>query len=223
MEKSFWEAKWQKNEIGFHRSEPHPMLVKYGERLGQRVYVPLCGKSTDLGFLEASGRETFGTEIVSQAVQDLFSERGGEHVQSKLHPYVKHSGKGRTDKGNSGKALTVLEGNAFLLEPEHLGGPVDSVYDRASLVALDPKTRPQLVASLMRVLPPGGTLLLIVFDYPQAKIPGPPWAVPDVDVRSLFAAFSSVQELETKTEVAGAKFQAAGIREVHERAYWITR
>jgi thiopurine S-methyltransferase len=213
VEKSFWEAKWRDNEIGFHRAEPHPMLVKYGERLGKRVYVPLCGKSTDLGFLEASGRETFGTEIVSQAVRDLFAERGEQHHESKLHPYVKHTGKG----------LTVLEGDAFLLEPKHLGGFVDSVYDRASLVALDPRTRPKLVQSLLRVLQPRGTLLLVVFDYPQEKIPGPPWVVPDVDVRALFSEFSQVEELETNAQVAGAKFQAAGIAQLHERAYWITR
>ena len=29
MQHEFWHQKWQKNEIGFHLNQPHPLLVKY--------------------------------------------------------------------------------------------------------------------------------------------------------------------------------------------------
>lgn len=48
MQHEFWHQKWQKNEIGFHLSQPHPLLVKYTGSLNlfpnSRIFIPLWGK-----------------------------------------------------------------------------------------------------------------------------------------------------------------------------------
>lgn len=33
MEASYWQQKWEKNEIAFHQSEANPLLVKYFNEL----------------------------------------------------------------------------------------------------------------------------------------------------------------------------------------------
>ena len=44
MEEGFWQARWQRNQIGFHRQEVNPGLEKYWPTLqvaqGSCVFVP---------------------------------------------------------------------------------------------------------------------------------------------------------------------------------------
>jgi thiopurine S-methyltransferase len=61
------------------------------------------------------------------------------------------------------------------------------VWDRACLVAVAPQRRRELVDVVRRVLAPGGRILLNVFDYDQGEMNGPPFAVPEAEVRQLFA------------------------------------
>ena len=67
MEASFWHERWQRHEIGFHQVAPHPALdqhwVSLGLQPGQRVFVPLAGKSLDLLWLAARGLEVVGIEL----------------------------------------------------------------------------------------------------------------------------------------------------------------
>ena len=55
MDADFWHARWQENRIGFHLPQTHYLLVRYWPVLqagpGERVLVPLCGKSLDMLWL----------------------------------------------------------------------------------------------------------------------------------------------------------------------------
>ena len=59
MEPQFWHDRWTKNEIGFHKSDANPLLVKYFTELalpkGSLVFVPLCGKTLDISWLLSNG------------------------------------------------------------------------------------------------------------------------------------------------------------------------
>jgi thiopurine S-methyltransferase len=52
MDASFWHERWQTYQIGFHKSEVNPILLRHVARLSpmkaQSVFVPLCGKTKDL-------------------------------------------------------------------------------------------------------------------------------------------------------------------------------
>jgi thiopurine S-methyltransferase len=215
MEPEFWKQRWHAGEINFHRSEVNALLQTHGKNLAgyHRVYVPLCGKSLDMVHLRDAGHQVFGTEIVETAVEQFFAEQHIRPLVDQVGNYHRYSSPG----------ITLLLGNAFALTPAHLDGHVDAVYDRASLVALDPSTRQAFVASLHNVLRSQGAILLVVFEYDQAKVSGPPWSVSDAEVRHLFAAFNSITELQTLTSKAGSRFAEAGITEFIERAYWIVK
>ncbi len=56
-----WLTRWREGRIQFHVDTVNPILDRYVDRLLPegfgRVFVPLCGKSVDLGWLYEQGRE----------------------------------------------------------------------------------------------------------------------------------------------------------------------
>lgn len=75
MEADFWHGKWARNEIGFHRSEANPLLVAHLDSLGlkpsARIFLPLCGKTLDIGWLLSNGFQVIGAELSEAAVVQL--------------------------------------------------------------------------------------------------------------------------------------------------------
>ncbi len=213
MEQAFWQERWTTRQIGFHQPHPNELLVAHASLLdgSRRIYVPLCGKSTDLAFLRARGREVIGTEFVAQAIREFFAELGEIPVAGSTGPFVTHSV----------PRLTILQGDALLLEAAQAGGQVDGVYDRAALVAVAPADRARLVASYRRLLRPGGRLLVIVFDYDQLRLKGPPWAVSRDEIAQLFGDFASIRLLGERTESPSERFAAAGVTQFIEQAWAI--
>ena len=60
MEHDFWHDRWESNRIGFHESAPNPLLTEHFPALSVpnsgRVFVPLCGKTLDIGWLLSQGQ-----------------------------------------------------------------------------------------------------------------------------------------------------------------------
>jgi Thiopurine S-methyltransferase (TPMT) len=53
----------------------------------------------------------------------------------------------------------VAKGDFFGLDADATGGQVDSIWDRASMVAIDPVLRGAYVNVMKKLLKPGGTIL----------------------------------------------------------------
>lgn len=81
--------------------------------------------------------------------------------------------------------MEILCGDALEVTAEHVG-PCDRIWDRAALVALPAEVRPRYVRAL-RDACPASTVLLSSFTYPQDQMGGPPFSVPEDEVRSLWA------------------------------------
>ncbi|MBV1885856.1 MAG: thiopurine S-methyltransferase, partial [Parvibaculaceae bacterium] len=77
MEASFWHQRWQKNEIGFHQSDTDAQLVKHFPQLqlqaGNRVFLPLCGKTLDIAWMLDQGYQVAGAELSEIAIEQLFT------------------------------------------------------------------------------------------------------------------------------------------------------
>lgn len=220
MKHEFWDERWRQGQIGFHLGRPHDGLVAAADRLpkASRVYVPLCGKTVDLVWLRDQGHEVFGCEFVAQAVRDFLVEQGlPARTERRLSagggPFEIHRAPG----------LSLLQGDALDLEPGLLGGPVDVVFDRAALVALDPASRARYVDGLHRLLRPGGHILLIAFAYDPSRVDGPPWSVDAATIERLFGDRFSIETLAVRSEEGSPRFQAAGVPEMEERCCWLTR
>lgn len=177
MDPSFWHARWQANQIGFHEGRPNTYLERFADRLpaGARVLVPLCGKANDLAYLASRGHTVIGVELVEAAVAAFFAEHDLAPTRAPLGDHVAYQ---------AGE-ITVLAGDWFATTAALIGA-VDAIYDRAALIALPPTLRGRYVAHL-RALVPRAPALLVTIEYPQAVMDGPPFSVDDAEVRALWA------------------------------------
>lgn len=141
MNTSYWLQKWEQNNIAFHRSEANPVLVNYFEDLslakGSRVFVPLSGKTLDIGWLLAHGYRVAGAELIEIAIQQLFGELD-------ITPQIVEMGE---VKHYSAENIDIFVGDIFQVSSEMLGS-VDAIYDRAALVALPADVRDRDTAHL---------------------------------------------------------------------------
>lgn len=169
MEAEFWARAWNEGRTGFHQADFHDKLVEYFPRLrpqkGQSVLVPLCGKSKDLLWLRALGLEVHGVELHQPAVEAFFAENGLSPTRvDRDADFVRYS------HGN----LTVSCGDFFKFGA---ASPFDFVYDRAALVALPGPMRGPYARAITNLLRKGGKGLVIVYEYDQSRLEGPPFSV----------------------------------------------
>lgn len=178
MEAQFWQDKWQKNEIGFHELEVNPLLVEHIGALslepGDRVFLPLCGKTLDIAWLLGQGYRVVGVELVELAIQQLFDELGVEPEVSKKAGFTCYQAPG----------VDIFVGDLFDLSADLLG-PVDAVYDRAAFVALPPEMRQRYAAQVGDVTC-HAQQLLITFDYDQSQMNGPPFSSNRSDIEASY-------------------------------------
>jgi thiopurine S-methyltransferase len=203
VEAQFWHERWDRREIGFHMPRPHVALERYWNSLAlpqrARVFVPLAGKSLDLLWLAERGHAVVGIELSPIAVREFAEE----------HP------------GTSGVDLRC--GDLFDLTPATLG-PIDAIFDRASLVALPPAMRADYAAHLTRLSTPGTQTLLITMEYDQRQMRGPPHAVMPDEVHALFSAHHDITELEELTALEDfPRMSARGVTHLAERIYRLRR
>ncbi len=175
MDASFWRQKWEENNIAFHESEANPLLVNYFKSLslaeGSRIFLPLCGKTLDIGWLLSNGYRVAGAELSEIAIEQLFKELGVE-------PEVSNAG---NVYHYSAENIDIFVGNIFDLSGKVLGS-VDAIYDRAALVALPKEMRDRYTAHLTKITDKAPQLL-ICYEYDQTLMAGPPFSISDEEVR----------------------------------------
>ena len=194
MEKQFWEEKWEAQELGFHLSFVHPILKRnlaaFDLPAGATVFLPLCGKTRDIGWLLEQRFRVAGAELSRTAVEQLFDELGQTPEITQAGPLERFAAGG----------AEIYVGDIFDLEPATLG-PVDAVFDRAALVALPEEMR-QRYAAHLEALTRGAPQLLITFEYDQSAMSGPPFNVSAEEVQRLYGDSLPPRLLE-RVEVPG--------------------
>jgi len=199
MEKNFWLERWQSDQTGFHLGESNPLLVKHFPTLvlapAARVFVPLCGKTLDIGWLLAQGCRVVGAELSELAVEQLFA-------QLALTPRRVPAGELMQYQAEN---IIIFLGDIFALTAAQLGA-VDAVYDRAALVALPEAMRRRYAAHLMAITAKAPQLI-ICYDYDQQQMPGPPFSVNEFELRQLYAQDYTIEMLESREIPGGLKGQ----------------
>lgn len=217
MHEDFWQARWARDETGFHLKEINPYLLRHWPRLelpaNARVLVPLCGKSLDLLWLAERGLQILGVELAQKAVEDFFAER-------KLQPQVRQQG---AFKIYQAETIELWCGDFFALTPADVSD-CRAFYDRAALIALPERMREKYLTHLQQVLPPRCQGLLITLDYEQAQRQGPPFAVPDSEVRMGFSEIWKLECLERQDVLQQSwKFLKTGLTRLEESVYRLRR
>ncbi|MCF7534051.1 thiopurine S-methyltransferase [Pseudomonas petrae] len=217
MEPRFWHERWAINQIGFNQASVNSHLLRLWAELtampGERVLVPLCGKSIDMIWLLNQGFHVVGAELSEIAVAGFFSENGLQATIEERGAFKVH----RTER------CEIWCGDFFALKPEDIGD-CTAFYDRAALIALPPDLRWRYVKQLNHLLSNDACGLLVTLDYDQSLIAGPPFSVDEDEVLQLLSPdwrVKRVADLDVLEQ--GVKFKQAGATSLMEYAYRLYR
>jgi thiopurine S-methyltransferase len=210
MDREFWINRWNQNQIGFHRQGVNPLLTQYWQQARGRVLVPLCGKSEDLRWLAEQRHEVVGVDVSLVAAKAFAAEQGVVFTETHEPPFT-------VLRGNW---ITYYVGDFFDFSPE-IGGRFDLFYDRAALIALPPEMRPSYVRQLRSLIAAGGHGLLIGLEYDPSQTHGPPFTLPEPEVRALFEPVPCEKLLEYDCLEQEPKFKERGVTWLKETVYRI--
>ena len=195
MEHSFWHQKWEKNEIGFHQAKPNDLLARHFDKLslsqGSRIFLPLCGKTLDIGWFLSNGYQVTGAELSELAIVQLFAGLEIDPEVAEIGPLKRYHAEN----------IDIFVGDIFDLTAEILG-PVDAIYDRAALVALPDEMRIAYVNHMLSITK-SSPQLLITLEYDPSLMKGPPFPVGDAEVKNHYAKHFEIIILE-EADVTGA-------------------
>ncbi len=212
----YWLDRWECDDISFHQTDVNSYLNKYWPELklahGSKVFVPLCGKSRDMLWLNEKGHAVLGIELSKLAVEAFFQENN-------YTPHHETNDKFEVFRIND---LSILYGDFFDLNKNDLA-TVSAVYDRASLVALPPKMRERYASHLMNILPPGTQILLVTFDYPQSEMAGPPFAVSPDEIKQHYQQYADIRLLaQSDVLEQNPRFKERGLSRMQESVFLLT-
>ena len=177
MDAKFWNTAWEEGRTGFHQEKFHEKLLQYFPELspkkGQRICVPLCGKTWDMIWLHEQGLLVNGIELHLPAIESFFKE----------HPDV------------SAEEIVITCSDFFLVEEKN---HYDFVYDRAALVALPESKRKDYAAKISQILKPHGKYFLISFEHEGKS--GPPFSATEANIRALYENSFLITVLESRKE-----------------------
>jgi thiopurine S-methyltransferase len=228
------------------------LLVERDEN-NNRIFVPLCGKSVDMAYLASKSKvsHVVGVDIIQQAAED-FAE---DHPTLSLKEFQPESCDA-TPSGSifHGDDITIIVGDLFdLLQMKSedrakyitLGSTAstddstsylfDSIYDRASMVAIDPSLRNNYATQMGDMLRPGGVMLLMTLDRRKvtndaAKSDGPPFSINESEVRQLYESQEWVDTVELLEEVDDLttdddkkRWEKKGVLELYELVFVIRK
>lgn len=163
-----------------------------------RVLVPLCGKTQDLNYLANHPmiEEVVGIEGVQKAIADFAEEHPNLHLDmnqgTSFHShFIKYKG----------TKISIWKGDLFDLQQIEIPDQdkFDLVWDRASIVAVQPIKRQEYVQSISSVLKPGAVMLFGTVDRregtEEAKMSGPPFTVTTNQLHFLYKDIIETGEL----------------------------
>ncbi|PIK36600.1 putative thiopurine S-methyltransferase [Apostichopus japonicus] len=192
-----WKKGWEAGWIDFHMPKVNHSLVKYygkltGGKKGLRFFIPLCGKTLDMKWLSDQGQEVVGVEGVEMACEQFFQEQNMKYSVSDI-PGIPD---GKLFTGESGK-IKLYKCDALAITSA-LVGKFDAIWDRGSLVAMDPPDRAGYIKMLKDVSKPGTNILAEIYEYDwdQRIKQHAPYPFFRQDVDDIFASWADVSEEE---------------------------
>lgn len=213
MDAQFWLDRWKNREIGFHKTVVNPSLLAVQKELdlkpGQKVLVPLCGKSLDMVWFSQQGLHVTGVELASAACDEFFAEN---------HLKVQKEEKGGGTLYSS-DSIQLWCGDFFKFSENQ---KFDLIYDRAATIALPESLRAHYFKKTQSFLEMGARLCLITIEYDQKRIEGPPFSVSEPEIRKAYSQFKIVKWKDRVLPTDNPRFTEARI-EVTEKIYWISK
>ncbi|XP_068189253.1 probable thiopurine S-methyltransferase isoform X2 [Antennarius striatus] len=216
---SDWEQKWHDNKISFHQPEVHRLLEANIDkvidgRTSVRFFFPLCGKAVDMKWLADMGHSVVGVEISELAIRQFFEESNLTYSKEPV-PAIP----GAMVYKNSEKNISIYQCDLFSFSSS-IDGQFQGIWDRGSLVAINPKDRDKYAALMTSLMAQDCRYLLWTIVYNAELYGGPPFSVPHEQVQSLYGTSCDLELLYSE-ESLKQKYQSWGVDSVTENVHLI--
>uniref|UniRef100_A0A8C3M006 thiopurine S-methyltransferase n=1 Tax=Chrysolophus pictus TaxID=9089 RepID=A0A8C3M006_CHRPC len=190
-----WLRKWSAGATGFHKEHRHPLLQKHLDllvdgRSGLRIFFPLCGKAVDMKWLADMGHSVVGVDVSEQALKEFFADQCLPYCEEPV-PGISGAEKLQSTSGN----ICLYCCSIYDLSSA-IVGKFDGVWDRGALVAVNPCDRQRYVNLMSSLMEKNSSYLLITVLYDPTKYNGPPFYVPESEVKSLFGSQCEIKCLQ---------------------------
>jgi methyl halide transferase len=165
-----WESAYRRRETPWEKGKPHPGLVDFlaeNEPLAGKIFVPGCGSGQDVRALTAPYNRVLGVDLAPFAI-----------AKAKARPQIAQE--------------EYLLADLFAL-PATFDGQFDWVFEHTCFCAIDPNQRDKYVATVVRLLKPGGRFLAIFFINPDHEEPGPPYGVNREELEGFFGDHFTIE------------------------------
>lgn len=220
MDCEFWNKCWQRPSQPFHVDGEHPFLKRcYADAFSakQKILIPLSGKSLDAIALAERQFHSVSIEFNPLAVHQFFNENS-------LSPLI--TSFDSDSNPNESKSLFQVENidvwlaDFFKVTPDDVG-LFSQVWDRAALVALPNEMQKQYISHLKTLLKPKATLLIVLMDYDDSEMSGPPFKITETELKSLY--HDAQVELLDSIDIRAShpRWEELGLSYLHEKLYRI--
>ncbi|XP_027458091.2 thiopurine S-methyltransferase isoform X2 [Zalophus californianus] len=161
------------------------------------------------------GHSVVGVEISELGIQEFFTEQNLSYSEE---PIMEIPGAKvfKSSKGN----ISLYCCNLFDLPRANIG-KFDRIWDRGALVAINPGDRERYADIMLSLTRKGFQYLLAVLSYDPTKHAGPPFYVPDAEIKKLLGSVCNIHCLE-KTDVFEEQHKSWGIDYIVEKLYLCT-
>ncbi|XP_038652909.1 probable thiopurine S-methyltransferase isoform X1 [Scyliorhinus canicula] len=215
-----WMTRWEKKHIGFHAKEIHKLLQKYLDmvlkgRKEIRIFIPLCGKSLDIKWLAEQGHTVVGVEVSKIAIKEFFAEQNLSYTQGCV-PGIP----GAEVFTSSDGCISLFNCNMFDFSSA-IAGKFDGIWDRGSLVAINPSDKKRYVELIINLMAKGCNYLLDTFTYDEDKYAGPPFSIPKLVIEDLYGQSCNIQLIQSSDALTD-KQRLWGLDSFTEHIYLIT-
>ncbi|XP_033290732.1 thiopurine S-methyltransferase isoform X1 [Orcinus orca] len=212
-----WQEKWVNHKIAFHQERGHQLLKKHLDTFLKgakelRVFFPLCGKAVEMKWFADRGHSVVGVEISELGIREFFMEQNLSYSEEQI---MEIPG-AKVFKSSSGN-ISLYCCSLFDLPRANIG-KFDRIWDRGALVAINPGDRKRYADIMLSLTRTGFQYLLSVFSYDPTKHAGPPFYVPDAEIRTLFGSVCNIHCLE-KVDAFEEGHKSWGIDYIFEKLY----
>jgi len=209
----FWQQRWLNNQTGFHEGQVNAYLEKHNGLLSVpnngTIFLPLCGKSTDMIWLSEQGYFVIGVECSELAVRAFF-------IENNLKATITEQKDFKLWKSDN---ITIYCGDFYQLAPVWLKS-VNAIFDRAALVAL-PQDQRKAYVEQIQLLCPNVDILLVSLEYAQNEMTGPPYTVSEQEVIELYSLYEIKRIENNDILIDNEKFKERGLSSLIEKVFLI--
>ena len=221
--KSQWEEIYRTDSFGWHLSDVNRSLQKFfhelvtvGHGSSLHIFVPLCGKTTDMLWLAEKGHTVVGVEFVKMPIMNFFAENNLSFTTECVD--IPAGGSQLLYRcSNEGKNITILHSSIFDVTDGVVGRKFHAIWDRASLSAINPEDRLKYVDLMRSILVPGGRCLLDTDRYDPKFGGPPPHSFSEELLHELFEESFHIRELDMEEFAECEKEEPGRLQFAHEK------